>query len=323
MFTNMQEVAIETTPTSLEISPLPKQDRPDDFTGAIGKFQMEASVSPKKAGPGDPITLRVVVSGQGNFEAMGAPVLVGDEEWRSYPPSEKFQSSDAIHFVGEKTYEFMLVARTDQQQTPGIRFSYFDPDTGKYETLTQNPLPVQARAGAAPAQTAEATPDQKKAESPAPASTPNTAPMAKPGGTSRWTSLLIHPAFLMANAALGVLWVIGLLLLLLRRRAVSPAGLRRQKIQKLKSCLSTMESCSDSEFIPLAVRCLLTALDTESQPLNAGSLVIGLKVDEETKVVLTNLLVRDEESKYSAAGAQAIDRDSRSPILSALKKIVA
>ena len=323
MFTNMQEVAIETTPTSLEISPLPKQDRPDDFTGAIGKFQMEASVSPKKAGPGDPITLRVVVSGQGNFEAMGAPVLVGDEEWRSYPPSEKFQSSDAIHFVGEKTYEFMLVARTDQQQTPGIRFSYFDPDTGKYETLTQNPLPVQARAGAAPAQTAEATPDQKKAESPAPASTPNTAPMAKPGGTSSWTSLLIHPAFLMANAALGVLWVISLLLLLLRRRAVSPAGLRRQKIQKLKSCLSTMESCSDSEFMPLAVRCLLTALDTESQPLNAGSLVIGLKVDEETKAVLTNLLARDAESKYSAGGVQAIDRDARSHILSALKKIVA
>jgi hypothetical protein len=120
-----------------------------------------------------------------------------------------------------------------------------------------------------------------------------------------------------------VLWVIGFLLLLLRRRAVSPAGLRRQKIRKLKSCLSTMEYCSDSEFIPLAVRCLLTALDTESQPLNAGSLVIGLKVDEETKAVLTNLLVRDEESKYSAAGAQAIDRDSRSPILSALKKIVA
>jgi hypothetical protein len=254
---------------------------------------------------------------------MGAPVLVGDEEWRSYPPSEKFQSSDAIHFVGEKTYEFMLVARTDQQQTPGIRFSYFDPDTGKYETLTQNPLPVQARAGAAPAQTAEATPDQKKSESPAPASTPNTALEAKPGGTSRWTSLFIHPAFLMANAALGVLWVIGLLLLLLRRRAVSPAGLRRKKIQKLKSYLSTLESCSDSEFIPLAVRCLLTALDTESHPLNAGSLVDKLKVDEETKSVLANLLARDEESKYSAGGAQAIDRHARSLILSALKKIVA
>jgi hypothetical protein len=52
MFTNMQEVGIETAPTALEISPLPKQGRPDDFSGAIGKFKMEASVSPKKAGPG-------------------------------------------------------------------------------------------------------------------------------------------------------------------------------------------------------------------------------------------------------------------------------
>jgi len=322
MFTNMQEVAIETAPISLEISPPPKQDRPEDFSGAIGKFQMQASVSPKKAGPGDPITLRVVVSGQGNFDAMSAPVLVGDEEWRSYPPSEKFQSSDAIHFVGEKTYEFMLVARTDQQQTPGIRFSYFDPDTGKYETLTQNPLPVQARAGTAPVQTAEATPDQKKAESPSPASTPNTAPMAKPGGTSRWTSLFIHPAFLMANAALGVLWVLLLFIILLRRRATSPSGQRRQKIQKLKSRLSALESCSDSEFTPLAVRCLLMALDTESRPLDAVSLLAAWKSDEETHAVLTNLLARDEESKYSAGGVQAIDREARSRILSSLKKIV-
>jgi hypothetical protein len=51
--------------------------------------------------------------------------------------------------------------------------------------------------------------------------------------------------------------------------------------------------------------------------------VIGLKVDEETKAVLTNLLARDAESKYSAGGVQAIDRDARSHILSALKKIVA
>ncbi len=323
MFTNMQEVGIETAPTALEISPLPKQGRPDDFSGAIGKFKMEASVSPKKAGPGDPVTLRVVISGQGNFEAMGAPVLVGDEEWRSYPPSEKFQPSDSISYSGEKAYEFLLVARTDQQQTPGIRFSYLDPDTGKYEILTQNPLPVQARAGQPAAQTTEAAPDQKKTDAPESASTPNPAPAGKAGGASSWTSILVHPAFLMANAALGVIWILALLVIVFRRQAASPAGLRRKKIQRLKADLARLESCPENEFTSRAVACLLTALDTESNPLEAGALVVGLAVDDQTKAQLANLLSRDEELKYSVGGTKAPDRDTRAKILSALKKIPA
>jgi hypothetical protein len=323
MFTNMQEVAIETTPTALEISPLPKPGRPDDFSGAIGKFKMEASVSPKKAGPGDPVTLRVVISGQGNFEAMGAPALVGDEEWRSYPPSEKFQSSDSISYAGEKVYEFLLVARTDQQQTPGIRFSYLDPDTGKYEVLTQNPLPVQARAGQSRAQTTEAAPDQKKTDTPEPAPMPSPAQAGKAGGSSSWTSILMHPAFLIVNASLGVIWILALLVILARRQAASPSGLRRKKIQRFKAALSGLESCPEKEFTSRAVACLLTALDTESNPLEAGALVVGLAVDDQTKAQLANLLSSDEELKYSVGGAKLPDRDTRTKILSALKKIPA
>ena len=323
MFTNMQEVAIETTPAALEISPLPKPGRPDDFSGAIGKFKMEATVSPKKAGPGDPVTLRVVISGQGNFEAMGAPALVGDDEWRSYPPSEKFQSSDSISYAGEKVYEFLLVARTDQQQTPGIRFSYLDPDTGKYEVLTQSPLPVQARAGQSPAQTTEAAPDQKKTEASDSAPTPSPARAGKAGGASSWTSILVHPAFLIANASLGVIWIFALLVILTKRQAASPSGLRRKKIQRLKVALTGLESCPEKEFTSRAVACLLTALDTESNPLEAGALVVGLAVDDQTKAQLANLLSLDEELKYSVGGATLPDRDTRTEILSALKKIPA
>jgi hypothetical protein len=284
---------------------------------------MEASVSPKKAGPGDPVTLRVVISGQGNFEAMGAPALVGDEEWRSYPPSEKFQSSDSINYAGEKVYEFLLVARTDQQQTPGIRFSYLDPDTGNYEILTQNPLPVQARAGQSAPQTTEAAPDQKKTDASESAATPNPAPAGQPGGASSWTSILVHPAFLIANASLGVIWILALLVLMIRRQAASPAGLRRKKIQRLKADLARLESCPENEFTSRAVACLLTALDTESNPLEAGALVAGLAVDDQTKAQLANLLSRDEELKYSVGGAKSLDRDTREKILSALKTIPA
>ena len=323
MFTNMQEVAIETAPTSLEISPLPKQGRPDDFSGAIGKFKMEATVSPKKAGPGDPVTLRVVVSGQGNFEAMGPPVLVEGDEWRSYPPSEKFQSSDAINYAGDKTYEFLIVARTDQQQTPGIAFSYLDPDTGTYETLTQNPLPVQARAGQAPAKTAEASLEVNQAARPEASSTPNPPLAGQSGGASSWTSILVHPAFIMVNIAIGVIWILSLAMILIQHQAVSPSSLRRKKVQRLKAALASLESCPENEFTSRAVACLLAALDTHSRPLEAAVLLAKLSVDADIKAVLLDLLSRDEESKYSNRASEVPDRDTRKNILSALKKIPA
>ena len=323
MFTNAQNVAIETSPVTLEVVPLPKQGRPDDFSGAIGKFEMQATVNPKKAGPGDPVTLRIVISGQGNFEAMGPPILTGDEGWRTYPPTEKFESSDAINFSGKKSYEFLLIARSDQAQTPSVGFGYFDPDTGKYELLTQPPLAVEARAGESPAALSADATSNKAAPTPVPAITPAVVSPAQAGGAGSWTPLLLSPAFLLANAALALAWMIGFTAFLLHRGSTSPAGIRRKRRRHLKASLAALETCSDNEFTARAVECLLTALDTESHPLAATSRIEALVADGELKHTLHDLLSRDAESKYSAGGVQSLGRDTRTRILEALKKIAA
>jgi hypothetical protein len=151
----------------------------------------------------------------------------------------------------------------------------------------------------------------------------NSAQAGKSGGASSWTSILVHPAFLIANASLGVIWILVLLVLLIRRQAASPSGLRRKKIQRLKAALTSLESCPEKEFTSRAVACLLTALDTESNPLAAGSLVARLALDDQTRAHLSNLLSLNEELKYSFGGAKFPDRDTRAKILSALKKIPA
>jgi hypothetical protein len=98
---------------------------------------------------------------------------------------------------------------------------------------------------------------------------------------------------------------------------------RPKAIYQLKADLARLESCPENEFTSRAVACLLTALDTESNPLEAGALVDGLAVDDQTKAQLANLLSRDEELKYSVGVSKAPDRDARAKILSALKKISA
>jgi len=321
MFTNARQVSVETRPVQIEVSPLPKQGKPENFTGAVGKFKMEATVNPKKSGPGDPVTLRVVVSGQGNFEAMGAPELTDAENWRTYPPSENFRPEDAVNFSGEKVYEFMLVARIDQTQTPGVTFNYFDPDTGKYETLTQAPLAVEARAGDSK-QTAPATGNGTIAgaaeSAPSAASTP--APV-KPAGASSWIPTILNPAFLMANAALGLVWVLGLILVAIRLVARSEGGLRRKKARKTKARLAALQDCEDKEFYTLAAECLRSLLEVENQPLEADAELDALDLDDDSKNALQDLLSRDAECKYSFGKAMSPDRETRSRILEALKKI--
>ena len=321
MFTNARQVAVETRPVQIEVSPLPKQGRPENFSGAIGKFKMEASVNPKKTGPGDPVTLRVAVTGQGNFEAMGAPVLTGDENWRTYPPSEKFQPADGVNFSGEKVYEFMLVARTDQTQTPGVSFSYFDPDTGKYETLTQAPLAVEARAGEptqAPPAAAESAASKSEIGADAKAASP--APL-KPVGSSSWTLPILNPAFLMANAALGLVWLLALIIVVARLISRSEGGLRRKKARKTKALLAALKDCPDKEFFSRAAECLRSLLHVEDHPLEADAELDSLDLDDDSKDVLLDLLSRDAECKYSFGATAAPERETRSRILEALKKI--
>ena len=83
---DIRQTTVPTQSAKLEVKPLPKEGRPEDFSGAIGQFSLQASATPKQAAAGDPISLNVTVSGRGNFDAMGSPVLLEADGWRTYPP---------------------------------------------------------------------------------------------------------------------------------------------------------------------------------------------------------------------------------------------
>ncbi len=317
MFTNAQDVAVETRPVSLDVVSLPQDGRPADFSGAIGKFEISASVNPAKVGPGEPVTLRVVVSGQGNFDAMGAPVLTGAEEWRSYPPTETFRATDAINFSGEKTYEYLLVARTDQTQTPGVRFTFFDPTGGKYEILSKDSMPVEALAA-----TSAPTPGDSASTAKAPAATPEPAlaEAKQAQGASSWMPLIEQPWFLAANAGAALVWMALLAAGLLRLSANSPAGTKRRRRRMLEERLAKLEGAVDADFAGQAVDILHEALQTADSPLSASA---ALDVfDEDTASVLRDLLARHDESKYAPGAAKPVDRDSRARISAALRKTI-
>ena len=324
MFADNREVTLKTKPTQIEILPLPKEGRPEDFSGAVGRFTMEASVSPKKASAGEPVNLKVAVSGQGNFEGMGAPVLTGDEGWRSYPPSDKFQSTDAVGFTGEKTFEFPLIARQDQTRTPGVRFSFFDPSAGKYSVLAQEPLEVNAKAGGAPpvaAVTPAAPQADKPSAAPTPASTPDITAMA--GGSASWASLFFRKDFLIANASMAVAWLAVVLILSLRRFSRSRAGLELARKKLLRDAFSGLQDVGPDEFYEKARDYIYLRFNAGGDDLAVAARIDSSSLPAEFKTSLHRVIERHAETKYAAGGASPPSTEERQAVISILKELEA
>jgi BatD DUF11 like domain len=139
-----KDINVESPAQELKVSALPAEGRPDDFHGAIGTFAIQSDVSPPKADVGDPLTLTMRVVGSGNFDRVDSTMLDNVEHWKTYPPKSTFNTTDPLGHKGEKIFEQPLVASQPGAQTlPPLNFSYFDPNTKRYETIHSAPLNVK------------------------------------------------------------------------------------------------------------------------------------------------------------------------------------
>jgi hypothetical protein len=147
-----KQVTFASEPVNVESLPLPAENKPANFTGAIGSFTMSATAGPTTLTVGDPITVRVQISGSG---ALGAVTLPPQDAWqnfKTYPPTTKLETSDQFGFQGTKTFEQIISPQnSDVHELPALTFSFFNPDDGQYHTLTQAAVPLTVKAaGASP-----------------------------------------------------------------------------------------------------------------------------------------------------------------------------
>jgi hypothetical protein len=138
-----KDINVESPGQELKVLELPTAGRPADFHGAIGAFAIDSDISPVKAEVGEPLTLRMRVTGAGNFDRVDSAMLQHVDEWKTYPPKSTFNSNDPIGHKGEKIFEQPVIASKSGVQTlPVLTFSYFDPNTHRYETAHSAPPPV-------------------------------------------------------------------------------------------------------------------------------------------------------------------------------------
>jgi hypothetical protein len=121
----------------LHINPLPSQDVPKSFNGAVGNFTLSSEINSTTVKTNEPVTLKINISGSGNIQLLTMPEINLPPGFDKYDPkiSEQINRTDRIN--GSKTFEYLIVPRNaGQKEIPPIQFSYFNPERRSYITLS-------------------------------------------------------------------------------------------------------------------------------------------------------------------------------------------
>ena len=244
-----KQITLASEPDALKVLALPTAGRPAGFSGAVGNFEVSSELSAAKTAAGDPLTLRLKVTGTGNFDRVNSTMLGEVDGWKTYKPTAKFEPADSAGYSGEKDFEQAVIPMQPGRQTvPALAFSFFNPETRRYETKLTAPLSVEV----SPAPAA-AWPQPRLASnaSPIPASEPPRDGLrpdhVETGSTvATLRPLYFQPWFVGTQSALVLCFAGGLIFLRRREQRANDADGARQReaSSAIASCLAEMDAAS-------------------------------------------------------------------------------
>jgi len=214
---------------TMQVLPLPRENVPAGFNGAIGNYRMSATAGPTNLTVGDPITVRVQIAGNGPIDSLQLPAQADWRDFTTYPATSKTDLNDPLGLSGIKSFEQVVIPLNHEiQALPPLRFSFFDPQAKAYRTLSSPAVPLSIRAAATTGAPPPALTNAAAGATPPPADDIvhirprlDAAPAAP--------LLLAQPWFLGAQSAPVLLWIS---LLLWRRRVELLANNPRRRRQR-------------------------------------------------------------------------------------------
>jgi len=125
---------IESKPITLNVKQLPQENRPADFSGAVGRFDFDVDVDNPQNKVNEAITLRMNLTGTGNIKLAELPVLNLPPDIEQYDPKINTRvDNGGEHISGSKSAEYLLIPRVPgEYQIDGLDFVYFDPQREQY-----------------------------------------------------------------------------------------------------------------------------------------------------------------------------------------------
>ncbi|NDV78889.1 protein BatD [Dysgonomonas sp. 511] len=132
-----QQQSFRSSPVTLDVSALPAESKPVNFSGAVGDFSFTPTISAQKVKANDAVTIKLDIKGTGNLKLIKNPEIKFPDEFEAYDAQVNVDaqlSQDGL--TGTRTVEYMFIPRLPGKYTiPPIEFSYFDLKSNKYKTI--------------------------------------------------------------------------------------------------------------------------------------------------------------------------------------------
>ncbi|WP_338355940.1 BatD family protein [Yeosuana marina] len=134
---------------TINVKPLPEAGKPADFSGAVGDFTFNVSMSKTELKASESFQTKVEVKGKGNLKLIKLPKISLPSSLEVYEPEHNEDITtnlDGMQGTISDTYT-VVPQNKGKYPTPSISFSYFDLKTETYKRLSSNEFVIDVLDG--------------------------------------------------------------------------------------------------------------------------------------------------------------------------------
>jgi hypothetical protein len=139
---------------TISVKALPETNKPEGFSGAVGRFDFKVTPSKTTLKNGESLELIVSAAGSGNMKLFTLPKPVVPNALEMYDPVHDEKVNTTLSGMSGKvsdTYTIIPQYKGNYAIKP-MQFSYFDLNTGSYKTITSLEIMVNVLDGPTPSE---------------------------------------------------------------------------------------------------------------------------------------------------------------------------
>jgi hypothetical protein len=321
---------------TLNVKALPTLGKPENFGGAVGDFDFTVTTSKNNLKASESFQAKVEVSGKGNLKLfqLPEPSLPGSLEVYE-PEFEESVRTTLTGAQGKVSNNYTIVPSfKGKYPIPPIAFSYFNPQTEKYSTITSDEIIINVLSGPANSDVANTIPGAANRQSVVATGNQFGFIKLKPNLSA------IGEAYFFGSRAFYLWWLLPILLIPLsivlgrKREAIASdvAGRKIKRANKLaRKYLSTAKKVlgnKEAFYIALEkalhnyLKAKLKIETSEFSKDKITALLLQKQVDENTREGFIGLLKNCEMARYSPFSNVQMqqDYDKASEVISNMDK---
>lgn len=147
--TESVEYTAKSNTVKVKVIPFP-QTSLSSFNGAVGNYTLLTSIDKKNVKQNEPITVKVVLSGEGNINLLDMPEMQIPNGFEKYEPKISATVSRGGIISGKKSFELLIIPRVSGSfEIPPMQLTFFNPKKKTYQTASSPSYNITVEQGSA------------------------------------------------------------------------------------------------------------------------------------------------------------------------------